>query len=74
MKWPRFGLRAKILTTHLLVVATSTVALLVMILLVFSIFAPLPLGSDQMLWVLGFVVHYRARRCGGSGAVQPLVG
>jgi two-component system sensor histidine kinase BaeS len=56
MKWPRFKLRAKILTTHLLVVATSTVALLVVILLVFSIFAPLPLGSDQMLWVLWFVV------------------
>ncbi len=56
MRWSRFGLRAKILGTHLLVVAASTVALLLAVLLVFGILAPLSLGSNQIWPALGFVV------------------
>jgi signal transduction histidine kinase len=55
MRWSRFGLKTKILATHLLVVAASTVALLV-VLLVFGILAPLSLGSNTIFLAFGLVV------------------
>jgi signal transduction histidine kinase len=55
MRWSRFGLKTKILATHLLVVAASTVALLV-VLLVFGILAPLTLGSNTIFLAFGLVV------------------
>jgi two-component system sensor histidine kinase BaeS len=56
MRWSRFGWSAKILATHLLVVAASTLALLIVILLVFWIWAPAPLGSNQIFLTCGLVV------------------
>ena len=53
MKWSRLGLREKILATHLLVAATSTVTLVVSVLLLAPwIYPALPQGSDQLLPVL----------------------
>jgi len=56
MRWSRFGLRAKILGTHLLVVAASSVALLLALLLVFGILAPWALGSNSIWLAFGLVV------------------
>ncbi|HET7080437.1 MAG TPA: HAMP domain-containing sensor histidine kinase [Chloroflexia bacterium] len=56
MRWSRFGLKTKILATHLLVVAASTVALLLAVLLVFGILAPLSLGSNTIFLAFGLVV------------------
>src|SRR5690348_13851806 len=55
MRWPRFGLRAKILLTHLLVVSTSAVALLVVVVPMLWIWRPLP-GIDLLLVAIGVVV------------------
>lgn len=48
MNRPRFGLREKIIATHLLVAASSTVALVAVLLLATAIFTPWPTGSLQI--------------------------
>lgn len=67
MKRSRFGLREKILATHLLVAASSTVSLLAVLLLLSMIFTPWPSGNMQIVPAL--VIIATVAIVGGAAAL-----
>jgi|GEM_PF-6338558 len=67
MKRSRFGLREKILATHLLVAASSTVSLLAVLLLLSMIFTPWPSGNMQIVPALVLIATVAI--VGGAAAI-----